>query len=85
MYQWHNPNSRNCGSICFCMYLVCSHFLLGNPLTSLYNALAGSPHVKSNVITGSIKSIWRAITSPAFDFQGDPAQQGGALIVGPGM
>ncbi|XP_040211311.1 peroxiredoxin-like 2C isoform X1 [Rana temporaria] len=45
---------------------------------------AGSPHVKSNVITGSIKSIWRAITSPAFDFQGDPAQQGGALIVGPG-
>ncbi|KAM5193758.1 peroxiredoxin-like 2C [Mantella aurantiaca] len=45
---------------------------------------AGSPHVKSNVITGSIKSIWRAMTSPAFDFQGDPAQQGGALIVGPG-
>ncbi|XP_069618578.1 peroxiredoxin-like 2C isoform X1 [Ranitomeya imitator] len=45
---------------------------------------AGSPHVKSNKITGSVKSIWRAITSPAFDFQGDPAQQGGALIVGPG-
>ncbi|KAG8595909.1 hypothetical protein GDO81_001670 [Engystomops pustulosus] len=45
---------------------------------------AGSPHIKSNMITGSIKSIWRAMTSPAFDFQGDPAQQGGALIVGPG-
>ncbi|XP_044143623.1 peroxiredoxin-like 2C isoform X2 [Bufo gargarizans] len=45
---------------------------------------ARSPHVKSNMITGSIKSLWRAIQSPAFDFQGDPAQQGGALIVGPG-
>lgn len=45
---------------------------------------SGSPHVKSNMITGSIKSIWRAMKSPAFDFQGDPAQQGGALIVGPG-
>ncbi|KAG9486833.1 hypothetical protein GDO78_006951 [Eleutherodactylus coqui] len=46
---------------------------------------SGSPHVKSNIITGSIKSIWRAMESPAFDFQGDPAQQGGAVIVGPGM
>ncbi|XP_075684854.1 peroxiredoxin-like 2C isoform X2 [Rhinoderma darwinii] len=45
---------------------------------------SGSPHVKSNMFTGSIKSIWRAMKSPAFDFQGDPAQQGGALIVGPG-
>ncbi|XP_075067213.1 peroxiredoxin-like 2C isoform X2 [Mixophyes fleayi] len=45
---------------------------------------SGSPHVKSNFVTGSIKSIWRAMKSPAFDFQGDPAQQGGALIVGPG-
>ncbi|XP_056380374.1 peroxiredoxin-like 2C isoform X2 [Hyla sarda] len=45
---------------------------------------SGSPHVKSNMITGSVKSIWRAMKSPAFDFQGDPAQQGGALIVGPG-
>lgn len=24
------------------------------------------------------------MTGPAFDFQGDPAQQGGALILGPG-
>ncbi|XP_063770827.1 peroxiredoxin-like 2C isoform X2 [Pseudophryne corroboree] len=45
---------------------------------------SGSPHVKSNFISGSIKSIWRAIKSPAFDFQGDPAQQGGSVIVGPG-
>ncbi|KAE8633305.1 hypothetical protein XENTR_v10001836 [Xenopus tropicalis] len=43
-----------------------------------------STHVKSNIISGSIKSVWRAMTSPAFDFQGDPAQQGGSLVVGPG-
>uniref|UniRef100_A0A8C5LQH1 Peroxiredoxin like 2C n=1 Tax=Leptobrachium leishanense TaxID=445787 RepID=A0A8C5LQH1_9ANUR len=45
---------------------------------------ARSPHVKSSLISGSIKSIYRAMTSPAFDFQGDLAQQGGTLIVGPG-
>uniref|UniRef100_A0A8C5LQC7 Peroxiredoxin like 2C n=1 Tax=Leptobrachium leishanense TaxID=445787 RepID=A0A8C5LQC7_9ANUR len=44
---------------------------------------ARSPHVKSSLISGSIKSIYRAMTSPAFDFQGDLAQQGGTLIVGP--
>lgn len=43
-----------------------------------------SPHVKSNTLLGSIRSVWRAMTGPAFDFQGDPAQQGGALILGPG-
>ncbi|KAM9167872.1 peroxiredoxin-like 2C isoform 4-T4 [Mergus octosetaceus] len=43
-----------------------------------------SPHVKSSVLLGSIKSMWRAMTGPAFDFQGDPAQQGGTLILGPG-
>ncbi|XP_039237634.1 peroxiredoxin-like 2C isoform X2 [Pipra filicauda] len=46
--------------------------------------LVRSPHVKSNALLGSIRSIWRAMTGPAFDFQGDPAQQGGALIIGPG-
>ncbi|XP_051633357.1 peroxiredoxin-like 2C isoform X1 [Manacus candei] len=46
--------------------------------------LVRSPHVKSNTLLGSIRSIWRAMTGPAFDFQGDPAQQGGALIIGPG-
>ncbi|XP_007498003.1 peroxiredoxin-like 2C [Monodelphis domestica] len=43
-----------------------------------------SPHVKSNLLSGSIQSLWRAVTGPAFDFQGDPAQQGGTLILGPG-
>ncbi|XP_029916240.1 peroxiredoxin-like 2C [Myripristis murdjan] len=43
-----------------------------------------SPHVKSGVLVGHMKSMWRAMTSRAFDFQGDPHQQGGSLIVGPG-
>lgn len=43
-----------------------------------------SPHVKSGVFMGQMKSIWRAMTSPVFDFQGDLHQQGGAIIVGPG-
>lgn len=40
--------------------------------------------MKSNMFLGSFKSMWRAMTGPVFDFQGDPAQQGGALILGPG-
>lgn len=43
-----------------------------------------SPHVKSSLFMGQMKSIWRAMTSPAFDFQGDLHQQGGAIIAGPG-
>ncbi|XP_074493265.1 peroxiredoxin-like 2C [Sebastes fasciatus] len=43
-----------------------------------------SPHVKSGIFMGQMKSIWRAMTSPAFDFQGDLHQQGGAIIAGPG-
>ncbi|XP_061585358.1 peroxiredoxin-like 2C [Cololabis saira] len=43
-----------------------------------------SPHVKSGLFMGQVKSIWRAMTSPAFDFQGDLHQQGGAIIAGPG-
>lgn len=43
-----------------------------------------SPHVKSGMFMGQMKSIWRAMTSPAFDFQGDLHQQGGAIIAGPG-
>lgn len=43
-----------------------------------------SPHVKSGIVVGQLKSIWRAMTSPAFDFQGDLHQQGGAIIAGPG-
>ncbi|TKS78243.1 Thioredoxin-like protein AAED1 [Collichthys lucidus] len=43
-----------------------------------------SPHVKSGMFMGQMKSIWRAMTSPVFDFQGDLHQQGGAIIAGPG-
>ncbi|KAM6931344.1 peroxiredoxin-like 2C [Xenentodon cancila] len=43
-----------------------------------------SPHVKSGLFMGQVKNIWRAMTSPAFDFQGDLHQQGGAIIAGPG-
>ncbi|KAM9823250.1 peroxiredoxin-like 2C [Syngnathus typhle] len=43
-----------------------------------------SPHVKSGIFMGQMKSIWRAMTSPVFDFQGDLHQQGGAIIAGPG-
>lgn len=43
-----------------------------------------SPHVKSGVFAGQMKSIWRAMTGPVFDFQGDLHQQGGAMIAGPG-
>ncbi|XP_074426477.1 peroxiredoxin-like 2C isoform X3 [Larus michahellis] len=50
----------------------------------LWFCLVRSPHVKSNTFLGCIRSVWRAMTGPAFDFQGDPAQQGGALILGPG-
>eukprot|EP00075_Anas_platyrhynchos_P013320 XP_027302573.1 peroxiredoxin-like 2C [Anas platyrhynchos] len=60
-----------------------SNCLLGCRLTLLF-CLVQSPHVKSSVLLGSIKSMWRAMTGPAFDFQGDPAQQGGTLILGPG-
>ncbi|GAB1298309.1 Peroxiredoxin-like 2C [Apodemus speciosus] len=43
-----------------------------------------SPHIKSNLLSGSLQSLWRAVTGPLFDFQGDPAQQGGTFILGPG-
>ncbi|XP_061756158.1 peroxiredoxin-like 2C isoform X4 [Nerophis ophidion] len=48
------------------------------------NSAQPSPHVKSGVFMGQMKSIWRAMMSPAFDFQGDLHQQGGAIIAGPG-
>lgn len=43
-----------------------------------------SPHVKSGIFAGQMKSIWRAMTGPIFDFQGNLHQQGGAIITGPG-
>ncbi|XP_061116006.1 peroxiredoxin-like 2C [Conger conger] len=41
-------------------------------------------HVRSSMLQGTVSSLWLAMKSPAFDFQGDPLQQGGAIIVGPG-
>ncbi|XP_067885117.1 peroxiredoxin-like 2C [Heterodontus francisci] len=49
-----------------------------------FHQAGSSPHVKSSMLIGILKSMWYAMRSPAFDFQGDPDQQGGALIVGPG-
>ncbi|NWR71799.1 AAED1 protein, partial [Centropus unirufus] len=79
----------------FCSLTGYTHEMYVDPQREIYKALGmkrgesnnvsvRSPHVKSNMLLGSIKSVWRAMTSPAFDFQGDPAQQGGALILGPG-
>ncbi|KAL4630082.1 thioredoxin-like protein AAED1 [Arapaima gigas] len=80
----------------FCCLTGYQHEMYVDPERQLYRKLgmrrgeapvqsaSPSPHVKSNVLTGSMRSIWRAMTSPAFDFQGDPHQQGGALIAGPG-
>nr|XP_033784338.1 peroxiredoxin-like 2C [Geotrypetes seraphini] len=79
----------------FCCLTGYTHEIYVDPEREIYKVLgmkrgetattsAPSPHVKSSALSGNIKSIWRAMTGPAFDFQGDPAQQGGALIVGPG-
>uniref|UniRef100_A0A8D2N1H8 Peroxiredoxin like 2C n=1 Tax=Zonotrichia albicollis TaxID=44394 RepID=A0A8D2N1H8_ZONAL len=79
----------------FCSLTGYTHEMYVDPQREIYKILGmkrgegnktsvRSPHVKSNTLLGSIRSIWRAMTGPAFDFQGDPAQQGGALILGPG-
>ncbi|NXV86986.1 AAED1 protein, partial [Calonectris borealis] len=79
----------------FCTLTGYAHEMYVDPQREIYKTLGmkrgegnnvsvRSPHVKSNTLLGSIRSMWRAMTGPAFDFQGDPAQQGGALILGPG-
>ncbi|KAM4578788.1 peroxiredoxin-like 2C isoform 2-T2 [Fundulus diaphanus] len=80
----------------FCSLTGYSYEMYVDPKRSIYQKLGmkrdetftdsalTSPHVKSGLFMGQIKSIWRAMTSPAFDFQGDLHQQGGAIIVGPG-
>nr|XP_003216551.1 PREDICTED: thioredoxin-like protein AAED1 isoform X1 [Anolis carolinensis] len=79
----------------FCHLTGYSHEIYVDPGREIYKILGmkngetadtpvQSPHVKSSFLSGHIKSIWRAVFSPAFDFQGDPTQQGGALILGPG-
>ncbi|TRZ03136.1 hypothetical protein DNTS_014534 [Danionella cerebrum] len=80
----------------FCTLTGYAHEIYVDPEKHLYNKLGMrrgetymetpsiSPHVKSGLLSGSLKSVWRAMTSSLFDFQGDPQQQGGALIMGPG-
>ncbi|XP_044796209.2 peroxiredoxin-like 2C isoform X1 [Bubalus bubalis] len=79
----------------FCKLTGYSHEIYVDPEREIYKRLGmkrgeeiassgQSPHVKSNILSGSIRSLWRAVTGPLFDFQGDPAQQGGTLILGPG-
>ncbi|XP_016112753.1 thioredoxin-like protein AAED1 [Sinocyclocheilus grahami] len=79
----------------FCSLTGYSHEIYVDPERQIYKKLGmrrgetymetpcSSPHVKSGVLLGSLRSLWRAVTSPVFDFQGDPLQQGGALIAGP--
>ncbi|XP_010605955.1 peroxiredoxin-like 2C, partial [Fukomys damarensis] len=79
----------------FCKLTGYSHEIYVDPEREIYKRLGmkrgeeiassgQSPHVKSNLLSGSLRSLWRAVTGPLFDFQGDPAQQGGTLILGPG-
>uniref|UniRef100_A0A2K6K831 Peroxiredoxin like 2C n=1 Tax=Rhinopithecus bieti TaxID=61621 RepID=A0A2K6K831_RHIBE len=79
----------------FCKLTGYSHEIYVDPEREIYKRLGmkrgeeiassgQSPHVKSNLLSGSLQSLWRAVTGPLFDFQGDPAQQGGILILGPG-
>ncbi|KAM9641510.1 peroxiredoxin-like 2C isoform 3-T3 [Trichechus inunguis] len=79
----------------FCTLTGYAHEIYVDPEREIYKRLGmkrgeeiassgQSPHVKSNLLSGSIRSLWRAVTGPLFDFQGDPAQQGGTLILGPG-
>ncbi|KAG8508518.1 Peroxiredoxin-like 2C, partial [Galemys pyrenaicus] len=79
----------------FCRLTGYSHEIYVDPEREIFKRLGmkrgeeivysgQSPHIKSNILSGSIQSLWRAVTGPLFDFQGDPAQQGGTLILGPG-
>ncbi|KAM9744172.1 peroxiredoxin-like 2C [Menidia menidia] len=80
----------------FCLLTGYPHEMYVDPERRIYQKLGmkrdekftdsahPSPHVKSGLFLGQMKSIWRAMTSPMFDFQGDLYQQGGAIIAGPG-
>ncbi|XP_026634066.1 thioredoxin-like protein AAED1 isoform X4 [Microtus ochrogaster] len=78
----------------FCKLTGYSHEIYVDPEREIYKRLGmkrgeeisssgQSPHIKSNLLSGSLQSLWRAVTGPLFDFQGDPAQQGGTFILGP--
>uniref|UniRef100_A0A2K6RZA9 Peroxiredoxin like 2C n=1 Tax=Saimiri boliviensis boliviensis TaxID=39432 RepID=A0A2K6RZA9_SAIBB len=86
---------RRSFALSFCKLTGYSHEIYVDPEREIYKRLGmkrgeeiassgQSPHVKSNLLSGSLQSLWRAVTGPLFDFQGDPAQQGGTLILGPG-
>ncbi|XP_069744527.1 peroxiredoxin-like 2C [Narcine bancroftii] len=79
----------------FCALTGYTHEIYSDPERKIYKSFqmkqeetfyqaVRSPHVKSSTLTGIFKSMWSAMKNPAFDFQGDPRQQGGALIIGPG-
>ncbi|KAG9329255.1 hypothetical protein JZ751_006593 [Albula glossodonta] len=88
--------SSHCHIEPFCALTKYPHEIYVDPERQIYKKLGMrrgetfvesaslSPHVKSSTLGGSMKSLWRAVKSPAFDFQGDPLQQGGAIILGPG-
>jgi len=68
------------------------HELYCDPKRDVYNAagfvrvlggLGKSPHVKSSVMGGIMKSTWRGIKAGSVS-QGDVKQQGGAFVIGPG-
>jgi hypothetical protein len=53
-------------------------------LKTLLTISAQSPHVKSYLLSGGLRSLWQGVTGPLFDLQGDPVQQGRTLILGSG-
>ncbi|XP_064147188.1 peroxiredoxin-like 2C isoform X2 [Loxodonta africana] len=67
----------------FCKLTGYAHEIYVDPEREIYKRL-GMKRGEEIASSGSIQSLWRAVTGPLFDFQGDPAQQGGTLIVGPG-
>ena len=59
---------------CYFRYLNLSAFFFFSP---------DSRHIKSGLLTGMAKSVWRAMQYQ--EYQGDPRQQGGSFVIGPGL
>ncbi|KAK7800072.1 hypothetical protein U0070_027609, partial [Myodes glareolus] len=76
----------------FCKLTGYSHEIYVDPEREIYKRLGmkrgeeiSSSGKTFHMQCSSLKySLWRAVTGPLFDFQGDPAQQGGTFILGPG-
>ncbi|XP_070194603.1 peroxiredoxin-like 2C isoform X2 [Littorina saxatilis] len=49
---------------------------------NVFGTLDQSKHIKSGMVMGVMKSMWRAMKVQ--EYQGNPNQQGGAFILGPG-